>query len=270
MTSVEDLFEPCHFDGGCRYLRELSRLERLIGCDATAKFYEGMADRCARQGCWALLAHLRDLASPSRPHRSRFPMRTGRPGPKDRVSGAKRRSAEVVPFVRSDVADVVSDKAGNFVERRTLKPGALDPMEPLGYMYEYWRWLRSMTRCQLSNVDTTHLMRAGVVGKLHVVDVGSADPGDFRFELAGYGIPLVPCEKPRNFHVAIYADSVIHDYNTVRLTAAPRLQRVRTHLDRMYYNYVRLILPLFDERRRVSRLLVAFRLDDAAIAKRTQ
>jgi hypothetical protein len=257
MTSAQDVLPACDMVGSCRYLRDLSRLEQLIGCDPTAKFYERVANRCSQGGCWALLLHLREIASPHAARRSRFPLKATRAAPKAKVSKAKGPAAEVIPFVRSDVADVVTDSEGNFVERRGLKVGSLDPTEPLGYMYDYWRWLRSMTECQLSNIDTMHLMRAGIVGALHVINVESNDPDDFRFELAGFRIPLERHEKPRHFGYPLYVDSVLRDYNTTRLTAAPRLQHVRTQLDSAYHNYRRLILPLFDKRRRVCRLLVA-------------
>jgi hypothetical protein len=172
--------------------------------------------------------------------------------------------------VRSDVADVATDNEGNFVERRGLKVSSLDPTDPLGYMYDYWCWLRSMTGCQLSNIDTAHLMRAGIVGTLHVVNVEGGDPDDFRFELLGFRVPIERLERPRQFGCAVYADSVLHDYNTVRLTAAPRLQRVRTQVGSAYYNYRRLIVPLLDKRRRVSRLLVGFQQEpgDSTTVKR--
>lgn len=254
MTSSENRVLQCDVDGGCRYLDELSKLERLVGRHATAKFYRRMAERCAQQGCWALLLHLNEVAL--------------QPTGKGPVS--KRRSAEILALVRSDVADVASDDAGNFVERRMQKIDALNPTEPLGYLYDYWRWLRSMTRCQLSNIDTMHLMRSGIVGNLHVVNVESSDPDDFRFELAGYHVPLPPCEKPRSFQVPVYAASVLRDYNTARLTAAPTLQRVRSCLGTTFHHYTRLILPLFDSHRRVSRLLVGIRpeRDNATVVGR--
>jgi hypothetical protein len=259
MTSAEDLFAHCDIEGGCLYLRNLSTLERLVGCPQTAKFYERTADRCARQGCWALLVHLRDVASPRLPYHMRFPLNASRAARQTKGSSVKRCASKVIPFVRSDVADVVSDHLGNFVERRALKPGTLRPAEPLGYIYDYWRWLRNVTRCQLSDIDTMHLMRAGIVGNLHLIDVASVDPADFRLELTGYRVPLGLPDKPSEFHVAIYANAVLQDYNTVRLTAVPRLQRVRAGIGHVYHHYLRLILPLFDERQRVSRLLVAIR-----------
>jgi hypothetical protein len=269
MTSSENRVRQCDVDGGCRYLGELSKLERLIGCHATAKFYERMVERCPQQGCWALLLHLDKVASQDRRQPSRFPFRARQPKPTGKGPGSKRRSAEILALVRSDVADVASDDAGNFVERRMQKINALDATEPLRYLYDYWRWLRSMTRCQLSNIDTMHLMRSGIIGNLHVVDVDSSDPDDFRFELAGYHVPLPPCEKPRSFQVPVYAASLLRDYNTARLTAAPTLQRVRSRLGTTFHHYTRLILPLFDSHRRVSRLLVGVRLerDDATVVE---
>jgi hypothetical protein len=271
MTASEDLFLRCNVDGGCRYLNELSKLEQLVGCDATAKFYARMAGRCSQQGCWALLLHLREAARQERHQPSRFPLKAHEPGSKGKVAGRKRRRDEIASVVRSDVADIVSDDAGDFVERRALKIVSLDATQPLGYLYDYWRWLHSMTRCQLSNVDTVHLMRAGIIGNLHVVNVESSDPDDFRFELAGYQIPLPFCEKPRDFQ-PIYATSVLHDYNDARLTAAPRLQRVRTRLGRVFHHYTRLILPLYDSQRRVSRLLIGIRQepDNATIVEQRQ
>jgi hypothetical protein len=268
MTAPEDLFLQCNVDGGCRYLSELFKLERLTGCGATEKFYARMADRCDQQGCWALLLQLGDVARPAQHHPPNFPSRAEQPQSKGKVAGRKRRSAEVTPLVRSDIADIVSDDAGNFVERRALKISTLDPTQSLGYLYNYWRWLHSTTGCQLSNIDTIHLMRAGIIGNLHVVDVESSDPDDFRFELGGYQIPLELCEKPRDFQ-PIYAASVLHDYNTARLTAVPRLQRVRTRLGRVFHHYTRLILPLYDSRRRVSRLLIGIRQepDNATIVE---
>jgi hypothetical protein len=260
MSCPRDLFPGCDIDGGCRYFRDVSQLEQLIGCGCTSKFYERIAERCQHEGCWALLLHLRETALPQAT-RSKFPLKGVRRVPQVKADKAKSRAAEVIPLVRSDVADVATDREGNFVERRGLKINSLDAREPLGYMHDYWRWLRSQTPCRLSNLDTMHLMRAGVVGNLHIINVESGDPDDFRFELAGYRIPMEHYEKPRQFGCAIYADSVLRDYNTVRLTEAPRLQRVRTQLGSTYHVYRRLILPLFDKRRRVSRLLISIQIE---------
>jgi hypothetical protein len=118
MTLTEDLLTRCQVDGGCSCLRELSKVERLIGCDPTAKFYERTADRCSDQGCWALLLHLKQVSSPDRLRRSPFALRAGRARSEAKLHGAHRQKGQFVPFVRTDIADVVSGEEGDFVERR--------------------------------------------------------------------------------------------------------------------------------------------------------
>jgi hypothetical protein len=182
MTAPEDLFLRCNVDGGCRYLSELSKLERLIGCEATAKFYERMADRCAQQGCWALLLHLGEVARPERRPPSRFPSRAQQPRSKSRVADGKGRSAEVTPLVCSDVADIVSDDSGNFVDRRLLKISTLDPTFPVANLRRE-RVTRLQYRASHFGAETAarpHASRSGV-SPLH-----STDPSALRFAAAGF------------------------------------------------------------------------------------
>jgi|HubBroStandDraft_1064217.scaffolds.fasta_scaffold05797_3 hypothetical protein len=249
----------CVAEGGCSYLRALSTIERLAGFDQTASSYATAASRCQRLGCWAAnreastdhcIAGTRPvLLDAIRPARSSH-------NPPPSYAGV----AALIPFARSTMVDIVSDSDGNYVERRALKldtlPGRNDP---LGYLYEYWCSLRAETECRFSNIDPVHLMRAGILGGLHVVDVSSGDPEDFRFELFGYAIPMKRPEKPRAHPIAIYADRTLHDYNTVRMTASPRLHRLHCCLHSTRHHYTRLILPFLDPQRRVERLLIAVR-----------
>jgi hypothetical protein len=250
----------CVAEGGCSYLRALSTIERVAGFDQTASSYATAASRCQRLGCWAAnreasTGHcvagtrpvLFDATRPTRPAYG-VPARDG--------MGA------LIPFDRSAMVDRVSDSGGNFVERRALKFETLHGLsDPLGYLYEYWCRLRAETECGISNIDPVHLIRAGVIGGLHLVDVSSSDPEDFRFDLFGYAVPIKPPEKPRAHPIAIYADRTLDDYNTVRVTASPCLHRVRCRLGDVYHHYTRLILPLRHSRGRVGHLLVAIRLE---------
>ena len=155
---------------------------------------------------------------------------------------------------------MVRDGLGNYVERRVHKLESLSGLtDPLGRLFQYWRNLRVSTDCTFSNIDIVQLMRAEIVGKLHVVNVGNSDPEEFRFELFGYAVPLDRCETVRALPVTIYAESTMQDYNAVRLAAAPRLDRVRSCIDGVNYHYTRLILPFVDRSHRVDRLLVGIR-----------
>jgi hypothetical protein len=243
--------------GICRYLDTISKLERLTGFDLTADVFATAAVKCPRQGC-----RFEPLCRT--PATGREPCH---PAP-DGVTAATFSSpprgvrpawggTEPVAFARSAAIDMTTDDQGNRVERRSLKFDLLNAASSLGHFFQYWQWLRGATTCGLSDLDVTQVMRAGIIGRLHVVDVRSSDPGDFCFDLTGYAIPLQGPRVMRAHQFAIYADTTLSDYNTVRLTGAPRLQRIRAHLGSVGYHYTRLILPLLDKRRLVSHLAVA-------------
>jgi hypothetical protein len=239
---------------GCSYLRALSTIEHIAGFEHTARSYAASASRCRERGCWAVAKA--GAAPPAAAQPILLPV-SRRPSP--RIS-ALARDAEPVPFIRSNLIDVISDREGNYVERRGLKLGTLPARgDPLGSLYQYWCDLRAAGACLFSNIDTVQLTRAGIIGKLHIVDVSSGDPEDFRFELFGYDVPIGRYESPRAHPITMWADSLMRDYNTVRLTAAPRLHRMRCQLGDTSHHYTRLILPFLDKRTRVARLLVAIR-----------
>jgi hypothetical protein len=254
----------CVADGGCSYLRALSTIEHIAGFEHTARNYAAAAARCQRNGCWAASAHgthgaALHAAAPIPLHAAR----------KTAVyTPALDRMAQTIPFERSRLLDFVTDAEGNYIERRPLKLDTLPGRDdPLGYLYQYWRGLCSDTGCQFSDIDTVHLVRAGIIGKLHIIDVTDSDPGEFRFQLFGYAVPLGRYDKPRAHPVKIYGDSVLRDYNTVRLTGLPRLQRIRGRLRDVSHHYTRLILPFLDAHGRVTHLAVAIRQEPGDATK---
>ena len=239
-----------------RRLKALAIIEEIAGFAQAARAYAAQAALCGGAGCCAadsgslgegaFLATMVPLST----------QRHARPSP----GSSQSRAADVIRFDRTASVDIVSDAAGNYVERRPLKLETLsDRSDPLGYLYAYWCGLRAASACRFNNIDTVHLDRAGIIGKMHVVDVSSSDPGDFRFELFGYAVPVGQYETPRAHPVGIWTDSLLRDYNTVRITGAPRLHRMRARLNRRNFHYTRLILPFLDTESRVSRLAVMIR-----------
>lgn len=241
----------------CRYVTAVSTLERLAGFEKSAGFFAAVARRCAEAGCWAKEEQVRPPKSPNPPTVISFQTKLTRSVPAARAGQDGWTGAQAIPLSRSKAIDIISDGAGNRVERRMLGFDSLERQEPLGYLYEYWLWLRNSTSCRFSDLDTAHVMRSGIIGSLHIADVAGADPRDFRYELFGYAIPHAPCDGPSSAPVTIYGEQLIRDYTTVRVTAAPRLQRVRGQIGGMTCHYTRLILPFMDEHRRVSRLAIA-------------
>lgn len=249
----------CSSAEGCSYLRALSAIEHVAGFERGARAYGLAAHRCCEHGCQAALGRGGEPAPVLAAAASVVPLNAARAtGPDQRVGGDA--VGEAVPFSRAAHIDIASDRDGNYVERRLLKFDTLPKRsDPLGYLYRYWRDLRAITQCRVSDIDTVHLQRAGIIGKLHLVNVSSSDPGDFRFELFGYAVPIGRYQTPQAHPVAIYSDSTIRDYNTARMTAAPRLQRIRSRIGDIGYHYTRLILPFLGKNGRVTHLAVAIR-----------
>jgi len=249
---------PCVAAEGCSYLRALSTIEHIAGFEHTARNYAAAASRCREQGCWAARQTEQQASATEASSPIQFKAHY-RPPPRIASLG---QDAITLPFDRSNLLDVISDAQGNHIERRSLKFSTLPARggDPLGSLYHYWSDLRAANACRFSSIDTVQLARAGVIGKLHIVDVSSGDPQDFRFDLFGYNLPIGRYfESPRAHPVGIWADGLMRDYNTVRLTAAPRLHRIRCRLGDTSHHYTRLILPFLDKGGRVTRLLVAIR-----------
>jgi hypothetical protein len=246
----------CADESCCRRLRALARIEEIAGFAHAARAYVAQAARCRSAGCCAAQSgSLGERAFSA----TMVPFgihQHARPSP----GSSQSRAADVIPFDRAASVDIVSDQAGNYVERRPLKLETLsDRGDPLGYLYAYWSGLRAASACRFTNIDTVHLDRAGIIGKMHVVDVSSSDPGDFRFELFGYAVPVGHYETPRAHPIGIWTDSLLRDYNTVRISGIPRLHRMRARLNKTNFHYTRLILPFLNTESRVNRLAVMIR-----------
>jgi hypothetical protein len=246
----------CAEERCCLHLRALARIEEIAGFGHAARAYAARAARCRGGTC---------CGAPSEPVSERamsampVPL-VSRQQAHANSASCRGRSADLIRFDRSAVVDIVSDQAGNYVERRALKLETL-PLrgDALGYLFGYWRDLRAASACRFTNIDTVHLDRAGIIGKMHVVDVSTGDPGDFRYELFGHAVPVDHCPVPRRLPIGIWADSLLRDYNTVRLTAAPQLRRIRCLLGGINYHYTRLILPFLGASGRVTHLAIAIR-----------
>ncbi|HWI26316.1 MAG TPA: hypothetical protein VN668_05060 [Stellaceae bacterium] len=247
----------CASAEGCSYLRALSTIEHIAGFEHTAQAYADAAGLCREQGCWAAST---SQPKPPQPEAAEpIPFKAFYRAPRSDAA-VPADGAQTLPFVRSDLVDVSSDSDGNYVERRVLKLDSLPQRgDPLGTLYEYWSDLRAAGACRFSNIDTVQLARAEIIGKLHIVDVSNSDPHNFHFELFGYAVPIARYESPCAHPVKIWAESLMRDYNTVRMSAAPRLHRLRCNLGDTSHHYTRLILPFHDKRARVTRLLVAIR-----------
>ena len=153
-----------------------------------------------------------------------------------------RSGADCVRRARLRLADIAS----------------FDP--PLADLLAYWQGKRGDRPMPAKrDIDPLDLRKA--LGRIHIVETAGRTPLEFRYRLWGSDVSY---ERGRDFtdttvgeaEPAIYRDAVAADYFTAVSTGAPAYQEVEAQLDFLTYRYGRLLLPLSDDGRTVSHLLV--------------
>jgi hypothetical protein len=163
-------------------------------------------------------------------------------------------------------AQVVTDGAGNFVERRIVRTDVLrERGDGLAELLAYWHALKGDGRLpSFADIDPVRLAQLGLLGRLHVLNADHPDPLRMRFDLYGNKASL---DNGRIYTGLMVGDHPVHiqsqtvaaDYDAVRRTAEPHYFRVRKGLTGVGYHYARLVLPFSAGEGRVDRLLVAIR-----------
>lgn len=121
------------------------------------------------------------------------------------------RQAETVPFTRSNLIDVISDRCGKYVERRALEPSSLPARgDPLSSLYRCWCDLGAAGACRFSSIDSVPLTRAGSLASC-MSSMSATSTGGISLGAIGYDMRIGPQVSPRADPVAIMADSVMRD-----------------------------------------------------------
>ncbi|HUA52784.1 MAG TPA: PAS domain-containing protein [Candidatus Sulfotelmatobacter sp.] len=156
-------------------------------------------------------------------------------------------------------------RPADWIDRTTLDPeAALGDASPLGRLYGYWLAIKRETGIMPPRkaIDPIVLHDCNLMGYAHVVDVSADDPNEFTFRIFGSNVTLDSGKnfagtKVGDYPVPQYRDAVANDYLTVKMTAWPRLQRVRASINFSRRSYQRLILPFSGSDGKTERLLVA-------------
>jgi hypothetical protein len=124
----------------------------------------------------------------------------------------------------------------------------------------YWQSLRAGGLLPLPRAIDPIALKP-LLGWIHKVDTSDLDPLNYFFRLWGSNVPLEEFASFRGMRVsaypsAPYRESVMQDYHDVVASGVPSYQQVLASLKYREYSYARLILPLADDGRRVTQLLV--------------
>lgn len=115
-----------------------------------------------------------------------------------------------------------------------------------------------------SDLDLDLIVRAGLFGYTHEVDVSGEDPLGFSFSMPSFNARSRQIWQPqlrvvRDIAGQALQQSVADIYQAAKSTREPLLSHVRFRCDRLSYesDYRRLILPMASDGATVDRLLVA-------------
>lgn len=168
--------------------------------------------------------------------------------------------SNVVPFRAGGASDL---KPRNAVKSERLKLDDIGPEDrPLGDILAYWRSLRVDGKIPPPRRSLDILRLKPVMGWAHIVDCTAESATEFFFRLYGSRVSIFGAKDFSKLRLGeipcpIYADSVIRDYSAVKLSGCASIHKMKTRLEWHTVSYTRLVLPLADDQRRVSQLLVA-------------
>jgi hypothetical protein len=133
---------------------------------------------------------------------------------------------------------------------------------PLGRVLTYWRSLRTEGKIPPPRSSLNILELQPVMGYTHIIDCSENDPEGFWFRLYGSRVSIYQHKDFTKYRLAdvppVLRDAVMEDYLTVKSTGCPMFHKMKARLDWSTHSYTRLVLPLADDSRRVSQLLISF------------
>ena len=105
------------------------------------------------------------------------------------------------------------------------------------------------------------VMLKPLLGWTHKVDTSDPDPRNYFFRLWGSNVTLEQFESFKGLRISeypslAYRDAVMQDYHDVVTSGVPTYQQVLASVKYREYAYGRLIMPLADDGRRVTQLLI--------------
>jgi hypothetical protein len=169
----------------------------------------------------------------------------------------------VVPFHPRPVGAAPGAQPRNaLLIRREVTDAVVEHDDPLARVLAAWRGLRGEGKVpppRRTLIPEDHLRP--ILGFAHVVECAADDPMDYVFRLFGSRVSLFGDVSLTRQRIADLPDGELaqqtaSDYFNVINKGCPAFHKIKTRIGWRTASYTRLLLPLSDEARRVTQLLV--------------
>ena len=188
-----------------------------------------------------------------------------RVSPKDLPERLKRlrRSAD---WLNGSDHTLHEDSAGNLICKIAICPSDVDVgrFRSVASVLRYWQSLprHGAVFPRVTAFDPMGLQDCQSAGYVHVIDVSSTDPVEFYVQMYGSKTLLNgACDLTgaylKDLNVSIHSQSVLHEYNSVKILGIPKLHLVYAILSGEMRTYLRLIAPIATDGWHCDKLLVA-------------
>lgn len=163
------------------------------------------------------------------------------------------RSAARQPFPRNA-----------FTVRREVTDSVAEMDEPLARVLANWRDLRGESKvppARRTLIPEDHLRP--VLGLAHIIDCSSDDPMNYSFRLFGSKVSLFGGQEFTRLRLADtpdpeFAQQSASDYFNAVNKGCPAFHKIKARIDTRTRTYTRLLLPLANDLRQTTQLLVCF------------
>jgi hypothetical protein len=138
-------------------------------------------------------------------------------------------------------------------------------------LHHFWNNLPKLLFPSVDDITLMDLSNTGVLGLCHVLDVSSSNPLAYSFSVMGQKATLnhgrelavvgeLPFPDYRNF--------VVESYTGLKAARKPIFSQIVTRQSSYVRGYRRLLLPLADDYRNISHVLVASAVDQLNVGRK--
>jgi predicted DNA-binding ribbon-helix-helix protein len=158
----------------------------------------------------------------------------------------------------------------DWMRRSPIAEGAKDAVPQLVGFYQWWRQNRPAANRVPAQIDPRVIRELGLGGLVHIVEVGAADPMNFRYRVWGRRVRMTGVRSLSGHLLSAlpgpeYRNAAAEDYFSAATSGCPRLQLIDASVHGSRRVYQRLILPFSGSDGKPDRLLIAVGYQPASL-----